>query len=158
MCICWISSQFQHLYIRPLVIGVCLLFSIEVPYYFILIWRNSLYILNISPLLTLIAAKIFSPTCHPLLTLSIYSYWIGCPLKPINFSPMAHALWVLRSFFQWQGHKDVPLHFLLWALYFTFHTEVFNPSGVHVGIWCMVEILFYFSPYSELFFPTPAIK
>lgn len=64
--------------------------------------------------------------------------------------------WVLRSPFQLRGHKDIPPRFLLWALYFTFHIEVFNPSGVYLGIQCMVGISLYFSPYSELVFPTPA--
>lgn len=70
---------------------------------------------------------------------------------------MAYGLWVPWSPLPLQGHKDT--HASFYELYsLIFHIEAFNPSRVYLGIWCMVGILLYFPPYSELVFSTPATK
>ena len=134
------SSQCWYLYIHSVISGashsvnIFCLFSIEFPNF-------SCWFVEISYIFYILflcwffnCCKNLFHTCHLLLTLSIYFHGIGNRLM-INFSLMAYALWVARSPFQLQGHKDIPSHFLLWALYFTFHLEVFNPSGVYLGVW-----------------------
>lgn len=76
-----------------------------------------------------------------------------------HFSSGACAVWVPASPFLLQGHEDILPGLLLWVLYFSFHTELFNPSRVHLGTWRMLGTrLYFFFPVRELVSPTPATK
>lgn len=69
-------------------------------------YRNSLYFSRHSPLLVLIVAK--SPHM-PSVVDCVYTWLLNWKSFDVDHFPaMACALWVLRSPFLTQGHKDTP--------------------------------------------------